>query len=113
MGREDVLRKFRRWSWRQYFPLLSWFPEYKQQLWSNLMHDFVAAIAVTCLIVPQAMSYAILTGVPPINGYGIMGFDRQWSIYAEIFRLSGVYSRTPTETRAGCDCLEESRALAS
>jgi hypothetical protein len=49
------------------------------------MHDFVAAIAVTCLIVPQAMSYAILTGVPPINGYGIMGFDRQRSITLKSF----------------------------
>jgi sulfate permease, SulP family len=60
---------FKSYDWKQYFPAFAWFPEYSQNLVSNLRGDFLAALTVACLAIPQAMSYAVLAGVPPINGY--------------------------------------------
>lgn len=37
--------------------------------WRNdLLWDFVAAIGVSCMLIPQALSYALLAGVPPAMG---------------------------------------------
>jgi sulfate permease, SulP family len=57
------------YDWKQYFPPLGWFPDYSKNLAANLRGDFLSALTVACLAVPQAMSYAVLAGVPPINGY--------------------------------------------
>jgi hypothetical protein len=50
------------------FPWLVWLPEYRHGIWQNLRGDLVAGLTVATLVIPQAMAYAILAGVPPIYG---------------------------------------------
>ncbi|GHB10090.1 SulP family inorganic anion transporter [Salinicola rhizosphaerae] len=47
------------------FPISSWLPYYNRHL---LGEDLVAAVIVTLMVIPQALAYAILAGLPPITG---------------------------------------------
>lgn len=48
------------------FPILLWLPKVD---WKNdFLWDFVAAVGVSCMLIPQALSYALLAGVPPAMG---------------------------------------------
>ncbi len=49
----------------QYFPILRWLPEY-QLSW--LRADIVAGITVWAVMVPEAMAYSGIAGVPPLVG---------------------------------------------
>lgn len=52
-------------GWRQYFPILRWGRHYQRQ---HAIHDLTAAVIVTLMLVPQALAYAILSGLPPQIG---------------------------------------------
>jgi high affinity sulfate transporter 1 len=69
---------------KSYIPILDWLPQYNKQ-W--LRPDLIAALTVWALLVPEAMAYATLAGVPPeaglyaaplaLLGYAIFGTSRQ------------------------------------
>ncbi|GAM27411.1 hypothetical protein SAMD00019534_105870 [Acytostelium subglobosum LB1] len=73
-----------------YIPVLSWLPKYDKR---NLPGDVVAGITTGIMMIPQAMAYAILVGIPSINGlytgllpvliYCIFGTSRQLSVGPE------------------------------
>lgn len=53
-----------------FLPFLSWARHYTR---TDLTSDMVAALVVTIMLVPQAMAYAMLAGLPPQAGlYGAM-----------------------------------------
>ena len=69
---------------RGYFPITEWLPAYDRG-W--LRADAIAALTVWALLVPEAMAYASLAGVPPeyglyaaplaLLGYAIFGTSKQ------------------------------------
>ena len=69
---------------KSYIPIFDWLPKYRKQ-W--LRPDLIAALTVWALLVPEAMAYATLAGVPPeaglfaaplaLLGYAIFGTSRQ------------------------------------
>lgn len=69
---------------KQYLPILTWLPEYRREF---LKHDVTAGMIVAVLLVPQAIAYAILAGLPPVMGlyaalvplliYPLFGTSRQ------------------------------------
>ena len=66
------------------FPILSWIPAYRHE-W--LVSDVFAGLALWAVMVPEAMAYAGIVGVPPIMGlytivpaliaYALLGTSRQ------------------------------------
>jgi high affinity sulfate transporter 1 len=68
---------------KQYFPALDWLRRY-QPAW--LRQDLIAGLTVWAVMVPEAMAYAGIAGVPPLMGlytvpfplfaYGLMGTSR-------------------------------------
>ena len=50
---------------RRYLPILTWLPEYKP---SWLRYDLISGLTIWAVLVPQAMAYAGIAGVPPIMG---------------------------------------------
>lgn len=54
----------RQWG-RQLFPIVSWLPRYRAH---TLGHDSLAALIVTLMLIPQALAYALLAGVPAVIG---------------------------------------------
>lgn len=70
-----------------YFPIVGWLPAY-DRTW--LSGDLIAAITVWALLVPEAMAYAGIAGVPPeaglyaaplaLLGYAIFGTSRQLNV---------------------------------
>jgi len=47
------------------FPFLEWLKRYQM---SFLKSDFIAGITVAVVLIPQAMAYAMLAGMPPVYG---------------------------------------------
>jgi SulP family sulfate permease len=60
---------------KSYFPIIEWLPEYKGA-W--LRFDLIAALTVWALVVPEAMAYAGIAGMPP-----------EYGLYAAPFALLG------------------------
>jgi high affinity sulfate transporter 1 len=68
----------------RYLPILGWLPRYQV---AGLPRDLIAAVTVWALVVPQAIAYAQIAGLPPqqglfaaaggLLGYGLMGTCRQ------------------------------------
>jgi len=68
---------------QRYLPIVEWLPKYK---WSEIRFDVLAALTVWALLVPEAMAYAGIAGVPPevglvtaplaLIGYAIFGSSR-------------------------------------
>lgn len=55
---------------QSFLPFLSWARRYTR---ADMSNDLIAAIVVTIMLVPQAMAYAMLAGLPPQAGlYGSM-----------------------------------------
>ncbi|MGK7906948.1 MAG: SulP family inorganic anion transporter [Synechococcus sp.] len=50
---------------RQYLPILEWLPQY-QLAW--LKTDLIAGLTIWAVMVPEAMAYAGIAGVPPLIG---------------------------------------------
>lgn len=69
------------------FPALAWLPRYQRQ---NLGADILAGLTTAIMLVPQAMAYAMLAGLPPEVGlyaavippaiYAFMGTSRQLAV---------------------------------
>ncbi len=69
------------------FPCLNWLRTYQREQFQN---DFIAAVIVTIMLVPQSLAYALLAGVPPQLGlyasilplmiYAIFGTSRTLAV---------------------------------
>ncbi|MGB5595866.1 MAG: SulP family inorganic anion transporter, partial [Crocosphaera sp.] len=70
-------------KFRQYLPILEWLPHY-QKSW--LKADIIAGLTIWAVMVPEAMAYAGIAGVPPLMGlytvpiplflYAVLGTSR-------------------------------------
>lgn len=60
-------------GWRRWFPGLLALQRYE---WASLPHDLMAGLALSAVLVPVGVAYAVASGVPPISG-----------LYATIFGL--------------------------
>lgn len=52
-------------SLQKFFPFISWMRSYTKEL---AIADFIAGLTVAVVLVPQAMAYALLAGLPPVYG---------------------------------------------
>ncbi len=69
---------------KKYIPILKWLPTYNR---NQLRGDLIAGLTTGILLVPQAMAYAMIAGLPPIYGlyaaliplliYAIFGTSKQ------------------------------------
>jgi len=74
-------------SFTQYLPFLTWLVNYRR---ADGVGDILAGIIVTIMLVPQAMAYAMLAGLPPEVGlyasiipliiYGLLGSSRTLAV---------------------------------
>jgi len=75
-------------SWtKRLLPILTWAPQYERK---NLRSDLAAGVTVGAMLVPQAMAYALLAGLPPEIGlyaatipviiYALFGTSRQLAV---------------------------------
>jgi high affinity sulfate transporter 1 len=64
MSNETSSTKYKKLLHR-YLPILRWLPEYKP---SWLRYDLISGLTIWAVLVPQAMAYAGIAGVPPIMG---------------------------------------------
>lgn len=74
-------------SLKSYVPILEWLPNYQKD-WLGV--DIVAALIVWALLVPEAMAYASIAGMPPETGlyaaplaliaYAIFGTSKQLNV---------------------------------
>ncbi len=72
---------------KNFIPALSWVPTYDRM---NLRSDTAAGVTVGAMLVPQAMAYALLAGLPPEVGlyaatipvlmYAVFGTSRQLAV---------------------------------
>ncbi len=72
---------------RRFLPVLEWLPTYKK---NDLPRDIIAGLTVGIVIIPQAMAYAMLAGLPaqyglyaalvPLLIYLVLGTSRQLAI---------------------------------
>lgn len=52
----------------KFLPILQWFPDYKA---ADIPRDIVAGLTVGVILIPQAIAYAMIAGLPP--QYGLYG----------------------------------------
>jgi len=74
-------------SLKKLLPILTWAPQYERK---NLRSDLAAGVTVGAMLVPQAMAYALLAGLPPEVGlyaatipviiYALFGTSRQLAV---------------------------------
>jgi high affinity sulfate transporter 1 len=79
----DLVEEKKSWI-KRYLPITDWLPSYKREY---LAGDIIAGLTVWALLVPEAMAYAGIAGVPPeyglyaaplaLIGYAIFGTSRQ------------------------------------
>lgn len=50
---------------RRYLPILEWAPGYSRKTFVN---ELVVAVILTAMLVPQALAYAVMAGLPPVVG---------------------------------------------
>ena len=72
---------------KQWVPIFEWLPNYQK---ADLRGDMVAGVTVAMMLIPQAMSYALLAGLDPIIGlyasilplviYAMFGTSRQLAV---------------------------------
>ncbi len=72
---------------RSLFPILTWAPSYDRD---DIRSDLAAGVTVAAMLVPQAMAYALLAGLPPEVGlyaatipvlvYAVFGTSRQLAV---------------------------------
>ncbi len=68
-------------------PILRWLPSYRRR---DLASDLAAGLTTAVMLIPQAMAYALLAGLPPIHGlyastlpllgYAMFGSSRQLAV---------------------------------
>jgi high affinity sulfate transporter 1 len=74
-------------TFKSFFPILTWLPKYNK---SWLQPDTIAALTVWALLVPEAMAYAGIAGMPPeyglyaaplaLLGYAIFGTSKHMNV---------------------------------
>ncbi|MGI9550832.1 MAG: SulP family inorganic anion transporter [Aurantibacter sp.] len=72
---------------QKFLPFLQWLPNYKSAFFRK---DLVAGLTVAIILIPQAMAYAMIAGLPPVFGlyaclfplmvYAFLGTSRQLAI---------------------------------
>ncbi|MEO9892268.1 solute carrier family 26 protein [Aurantibacter sp.] len=72
---------------QKFLPFLKWVPTYS---WAFLKKDIFAGLTVAIILIPQAMAYAMIAGLPPVYGlyaslfplfiYTFLGTSRQLAI---------------------------------
>ena len=72
---------------KQYLPILQWLSTYRS---SYIKGDLAAGFTVGVMLVPQAMAYALIAGLPPVYGlyaalvptllYGVFGSSRKLAV---------------------------------
>ncbi|WP_052547086.1 SulP family inorganic anion transporter [Enhygromyxa salina] len=72
---------------RTWLPILTWLPNYRR---ADLRSDLAAGLTTAIMLIPQAMAYAMLAGLPPIHGlyaatipllaYAVFGSSRQLAV---------------------------------
>ncbi len=72
---------------KRFFPILTWLPGYQSGMFRG---DLAAGLTVGVMLIPQAMAYALIAGMPPVYGlyaalvplllYGILGTSRQLGV---------------------------------
>lgn len=72
---------------QKFLPFLQWLPDYKKSFFKK---DLVAGLTIAIVLIPQAMAYAMIAGLPPVYGlyasvfpllvYAFLGTSRQLSI---------------------------------
>ncbi|PRQ00608.1 putative sulfate transporter [Enhygromyxa salina] len=72
---------------RSWLPILTWLPSYRR---ADLPADARAGLTTAIMLIPQAMAYAMLAGLPPIHGlyaatvpllaYAVFGSSRQLAV---------------------------------
>ena len=87
MTTNTVARQNNKRTLRSYFPILEWLPKY-QGSWLRV--DVIAALTLWALLVPEAMAYAGIAGMPPETGlyaaplamiaYAIFGTSRHLNV---------------------------------
>ena len=87
MGTTTLTRQKSKRTLKSFFPILSWLPKYNK---SWLQPDSIAALTVWALLVPEAMAYAGIAGMPPeyglyaaplaLLGYAIFGTSRHLNV---------------------------------
>lgn len=73
-------------SLRRFFPIVSWLPAYDR---SWFRPDIVAGLTVWALLVPEAMAYAEIAGMPPETGlYAALGAFVAYAVFASSRQLT-------------------------
>ena len=72
---------------KRFFPILTWLPAYNSGMFRG---DLAAGLTVGVMLIPQAMAYALIAGMPPVYGlyaalvplliYGVLGTSRQLGV---------------------------------
>ncbi len=72
---------------KQWIPIFHWLPNYQKR---DLQGDVIAGVTVAMMLIPQAMSYALLAGLDPIIGlyasilplivYAVFGTSKQLAV---------------------------------
>ena len=72
---------------QRFLPIARWLPAYRRD---DLPSDLIAGLTVAVMLVPQAMAYAMLAGLPPVVGlyastvpmilYALFGTSRQLAV---------------------------------
>lgn len=72
---------------KRHLPILQWLPHYNR---GALVNDSIAALVVTLMVIPQALAYALLAGLPavvglyasilPLFAYALFGTSRTLAI---------------------------------
>ena len=72
---------------KRFFPILTWLPGYHSGMFRG---DLAAGLTVGVMLIPQAMAYALIAGMPPVYGlyaalvplllYGVLGTSRQLGV---------------------------------
>jgi SulP family sulfate permease len=97
----SVVKRPNERSLSRFVPIASWIREYDGK---TLRADAVAGLTTAVMLVPQAMAYAMLAGLPPITGlyasvvplvvYGVFGTSRQLAVgpvaMVSLLTLTGV-----------------------
>ena len=101
---------------RTFFPVVDWLPRYKSA-W--LRYDFIAALTVWALVVPVALAYAGIAGMPPeaglyatplaLIGYAIFGTSKHLNVgpsstvaALSFSTIAGCWGSSHTRTCPGC-----------
>ena len=92
----------------KYFPIIKWLRDYHK---ANLRGDLAAGLTVAVMLVPQAMAYAVLAGLPPVVGlyastlpiiaYVLLGSSRHLAVGPVAMMSLLVFAACSKEAQAG------------